>query len=62
MYGIFITCWHQENGGTTQVEHYNSIEFPTLKEACIYLSENNEEIFNWYPVDSIEIKLIKPFE
>lgn len=59
MYGIFITSWYQEKGGCTQVEHYNSIEFKSIDKAINFLSIKYSEIKNYYPVESVEIKLIK---
>lgn len=57
-YKIVLHCWYQEIPNEEQEEHYNSLEFDFLEDACQYLGNNYEKILDIYPVVKIEIKPI----
>jgi hypothetical protein len=56
MYSIVLKTWHQETPEIEYDEVYHNLEFKTVYSAYKYLSDNMEEILEWFPVVSISIK------
>ena len=53
---IILNCWYQESPNDIQEEIYLNLTFDCFEDAVKRLNEDIEEIMDWYPVQTIEIR------
>lgn len=60
-YGIYMhTAYLKGDGWQNDIELWKKDTFEHLEDACKFLGKNSEMLCDEFPIESFEIKIIKP--